>query len=172
MFKFFVTDFSASTGGNDFKFCIQLQHDELYVPPLFRFVGGLLPVYRADLGNFHPKSYMFKFFVMDFSASTGGNDFKFCIQLQHSRWVVPCLSPFQVCQHGGLLPVYRADFGNFQPKSYMFKFFVTDFSASAGGNDFKFCIQLQHDELYRASPFQVCRRSTSCLPSRLRQFSA
>ena len=139
------------------------------VPPLFRYVGGLLPVYRADLGNFQSKSYMFKFFVTDFSASAWGNDFKFCIQLQHDE-LCPA-SPFQVCRRS-TSTVYRADLGNFQPKSYMCKFFVTDFSASAGGNDFKFCIQLQHDELYRASPFQVCRRSTSCLPSRLRQFSA
>ena len=36
--------------------------------------------------------------------------------------------------------------------------------------DLKLGIQLQHDHLYRASPFQVCRTSTSCLPSRLRGF--
>ena len=136
-------------------------------PPLFRFVARLLPVYRADLGNFQPKISMFKFFVTDFSASTGGNDFKFCIQFQHDElYREPPL--FRFVAH--LLPVYRADLGNFQPKSYMFKFFVTDFSASTGGNYFKFCIQLQHDELYSASPFQVCRRSTSCFPSRLWEF--
>ena len=79
------------------------------VSPLFRFVGRLLPVYRADLGNFQPKSYMFKFFVTDFSASTGGNDFKFCIQLQHDE--LYHASPFQVCRSP--LPVYRADSDNF-----------------------------------------------------------
>ena len=49
------------------------------------------------------------------------------------------------------------------------KSFVTDFSASTGGNDFIFGIQLLHDELYRVTHFQICRTSTSCLTSRLRE---
>ena len=105
----------------------------------------------------------------DISASTGGIDFKFCTQL-----ILDELQDhlcFQVCRTStsclaGRLRLF------FRLKIRMFKFFVTDFSASTGGNDFKFYIKLQHDELYCASPFQVCRRSTSCLPSRHRQFSA
>ena len=105
----------------------------------------------------------------DISASTRGIDFKFCIQLLLDELQDHLC--FQVCQTStSCLPGRLVLF--FRLKISMFKFFVTDFSASTGGNDFKFCIQLQHDELYRASPFQVCRASTSCLPSRLRQFSA
>jgi hypothetical protein len=40
--------------------------------------------------------------------------------------------------------------------------FVTDISASPGRNDFIFDIWL--GDLYRVSPFQVYRTSTSCLP--------
>ena len=42
--------------------------------------------------------------------------------------------------------------------------FVTDISASTGRNDFIFDIWLWHGDLYRVSPFQVYRISTSCLP--------
>jgi hypothetical protein len=42
--------------------------------------------------------------------------------------------------------------------------FVTDISASTGRNDFIFDIWLWHGDLYRVSPFQVHRTSTSCLP--------
>jgi hypothetical protein len=44
------------------------------------------------------------------------------------------------------------------------KTFVTDISASTVRNDFIFDIWLLHGELYRVSPFQVYRTSTSCLP--------
>ena len=47
------------------------------------------------------------------------------------------------------------------------KTFVTDISASTGRNDFIFDIWLLHGELYRVSPFQVYRTSTSCLPHNL-----
>jgi hypothetical protein len=49
-----------------------------------------------------------------------------------------------------LLPVYRAT-----------QTFVTDISASTGRNDFIFDIWLLHGDLYRVSPFQVYRTSTS-----------
>ena len=39
--------------------------------------------------------------------------------------------------------------------------FVTDISASTGRNDFIFDIWLWHGDLYRVSPFQVYRTSTS-----------
>ena len=42
--------------------------------------------------------------------------------------------------------------------------FVTDISASTGRNDFIFDIWLWYGDLYRVSPFQVYRTSTSCLP--------
>jgi hypothetical protein len=42
--------------------------------------------------------------------------------------------------------------------------FVTDISASTGRNDFIFDRWLLHGDLYRVSPFQVYRTSTSCLP--------
>ena len=42
--------------------------------------------------------------------------------------------------------------------------FVTDISASSGRSDFIFDIWLWHGDLYRVSPFQVYRKSTSCLP--------
>jgi hypothetical protein len=44
------------------------------------------------------------------------------------------------------------------------KTFVKDISASTGRNDIIFDIWLLHGELYRVSPFQVYRTSTSCLP--------
>jgi hypothetical protein len=48
--------------------------------------------------------------------------------------------------------------------------FVTDISASTGRNDFIFDIWLWHGDLYRFSPFQVYRTSTSCLPRDLEFF--
>ena len=42
--------------------------------------------------------------------------------------------------------------------------FVTDIAASTGRNDFIFDIWLWYSDLYRVSPFQVYRTSTSCLP--------
>ena len=39
--------------------------------------------------------------------------------------------------------------------------FVTDISASTGRNDFIFDLWLWHGDLYRVSPFQVYRTSTS-----------
>jgi hypothetical protein len=44
------------------------------------------------------------------------------------------------------------------------KTFITVISASTGRNDFIFDIWLWHCDLYRVSPFQVYRTSTSCLP--------
>ena len=41
--------------------------------------------------------------------------------------------------------------------------FCKDISASTGRNDFIFDIWLWHGDLYRVSPFQVYRTSTSCL---------
>jgi hypothetical protein len=48
--------------------------------------------------------------------------------------------------------------------------FVTDISASIGRNDFIFDIWLWYGDLYRFSPFQVYRTSTSCLQCDLEFF--
>jgi hypothetical protein len=50
------------------------------------------------------------------------------------------------------------------------KTFVTDISAFTGRNDFIFDIWLWHGDLYRVSPFQVYRTSTSCLQCNLEFF--
>jgi hypothetical protein len=47
---------------------------------------------------------------------------------------------------------------------------VTDISASTGRNDFIFDIWLLYGDLYRVSPFQVYRTSTSCLQCDLEFF--
>jgi hypothetical protein len=47
---------------------------------------------------------------------------------------------------------------------------VTDISASTGRNDFIFDIWLWQGDLYRVSPFQVYRTSTSCLQCDLEFF--
>ena len=60
-----------------------------------------------------------------------------------------------------LLPVNSATW-NFSCLGVM-KIFVTVISASTGRNDFIFDIWLWHGDLYRVSPFQVYRTSTSCL---------
>ena len=48
--------------------------------------------------------------------------------------------------------------------------FVTDIAASTGRNDLIFDIWLWHGDLYRVSPFQVYRISTSCLQCNLEFF--
>jgi hypothetical protein len=97
-------------------------------------------------------------YVADISASTGRNDFIFDIWLWHGD--LYCVSPFQV---------YRTSTSCLQCdlKFFMFavmKTFVTVISAFTGRNDFIFVIWLWHGDLYRVSPFQVYRTSTSCLP--------
>ena len=97
-------------------------------------------------------------FVTDISASTGRNDFIFDIWLWHGD--LYRVSPFQV---------YRTSTSCLQCDLEFFMFavmktFVTVISASTGRNDFIFDIWLWHGDLYRVSPFQVYRTSTSCLP--------
>ena len=121
------------------------------IPPLFR-EGAILqspcPSVRTDI-----------------SASTEGIDLKFCIQLQHDVYSIRFF--FQV--HRTPTSCFLDRLGLFLGfKMRHSKIFVTDSSAFTEGIDLKYGIQLQHDQLYRASPFQVCRTSTSCLPSRLR----
>jgi hypothetical protein len=97
-------------------------------------------------------------FVTDISASIGRNDFIFDIWL----WYVDLyrFSPFQV---------YRTSTSCLQCDLEFFMFavmktFVTVISTSTGRNDFIFDIWFWHVDLYRVSPFQVYRTSTSCLP--------
>ena len=97
-------------------------------------------------------------FVTDISASTGRNDFIFDIWLWHGD--LYRVSPFLV---------YRTSTSCLQCDLEFFMFavmktFVTVISASTGRNDFIFDIWLWHGDLYRVSPFQVYRTSTSCLP--------
>ena len=97
-------------------------------------------------------------FVTDISASTGRNDFIFDIWLWHGN--LYRVSPFQV---------YRTSTSCLQCDLEFFMFavmktFVTVISVSTGRNDFIFDIWLWHGDLYRVSPFQVYRTSTSCLP--------
>jgi hypothetical protein len=97
-------------------------------------------------------------FVTDISASTGRNDFIFYIWLWHGD--LYRVTPFQV---------YRTSTSCLQCDLEFFMFavmktFVTVISASTGRNDFIFDIWLWHGDLYRVSPFQVYRTSTSCLP--------
>ena len=94
----------------------------------------------------------------DFSAIPEGIHLEFCIHLHHHKgrdteaFQIPLTSTS--CLAGQL----RQFSG---PKMHTFKIFVTDFSASIEGIDFKCGILRQHDELYCASLFQVCRISAN-----------
>jgi hypothetical protein len=76
------------------------------------------------------------------------------------------VSPFQVyCTSTSYLPC-DLEFFMFA----IMKIFVTDISASTRRNYFIFDIWLWHGDLYRVSPFQAYRTSTSCLPCDLEFF--
>ena len=70
------------------------------------------------------------------------------------------VSPFQVYRTSTSCLPRDLEFFMFA----VMKTFVTDISASTGRNDFIFDMWLLHGDLYRVSPFQVYRTSTSCLP--------
>ena len=97
-------------------------------------------------------------FVKDVSAATGRNYFNFDTWLWHND--LYRVSPFQVYRTSTSSLPLDLEFFMFA----VIKTFVTDISASTGRNDFIFDIWLLHGELYRVSPFQVYRTSTSCLP--------
>jgi hypothetical protein len=105
-----------------------------------------------------------KTFVTDISASTGRNDFIFEIWLLHGD--LYRVSPFQAYRTSTSCLQYDLEFVMFA----VMKTFVTDISASTGRNDFIFDIWLLHGDLYRVSPFQVYRTSTSGLPCDLEFF--
>jgi hypothetical protein len=107
-----------------------------------------------------------KIFVTDISASTGRNDFIFDIWLLHGD--LYRFSPFQVYSTSTCISCLQCDLEFFM--FAVINTFVTDISASTGRNDFIFGIWLLHDDLYRFSPFQVYRTSTSCLQCDLEFF--
>ena len=96
-------------------------------------------------------------FVTDISASTGRNDFIFDRWLWHGD--LYRVSAFQVYHTSTSCLQCDLEFFMFA----VIKTFVTVISASTGTNDFIFDIWLWHGDLYRVSPFQVYRTSTSCL---------
>jgi hypothetical protein len=151
--KTFVTDVSASTGRNDFIFDMWLWHGDLYLVSPFQVYCTSTSCLPCDLEFF--MFAVMKIFVTDISASTGRNDFIFDIWLCHGD--LCHISPFQVyCTSTSCL---QCDLEFFM--FAVIKTFVTDISASTGRNDFIFVIWLLHGELYRISPFQVYRTSTS-----------
>ena len=120
--------------------------------PLSRFTAHLFTV---RLRIFHV--CFSENFVTDISASTGRNDFIFEIWLLHGE--LYRVSPFQVSRTSPSCLQCHLELFMFS----VIETFVTDISASTGRNDFIFEIWLLHGELYRVSPFQVYRTSTSCL---------
>jgi hypothetical protein len=153
--KTFVTDISASTGRNDFIFDMWLWHGDLYRVSPFQVYCTSTSCLPSELEFF--MFAVMKIFVTDISASTGRNDFIFDIWFWHGD--LYRVSPFQV---------YRTSTSCLQCDLEFFMFaviktFVTDISASTGRNDFIFDIWLLHGELYRVSPIQVYRTSSSCL---------
>ena len=156
--KIFVTDISASTGRNNFIFDIWLLHGDLYRFSPFQVysTSTCTSCLRCDLEFF--MFAVINTFVTDISASTGRNDFIFDIWLLHGE--LYCVSPFQVYRTSTSCLPRDLEFFMFA----VMKTFVTDISASTGRNDFIFGIWLLHGDLYRFSPFQVYRTSTSRLP--------
>jgi hypothetical protein len=75
-------------------------------------------------------------------------------------WPLYRVSPFQVYRTSTSCLQCNLEFFMFA----VMKTFVTVISASTGRNDFIFDIWLWHGDLYRVSPFEVYRTSTSCLP--------
>jgi hypothetical protein len=139
-----------------------LWHGDLYHVSPFQVYCTSTSCLPCDLEFF--MFAIMKIFVTDISASTGRNDFIFDTWLWHGD--LYHVSPFQVyCTSTSCLPC-DLEFFMFA----VMKTFVTDISASTGRNDFIFDIWLLHGDLYRISPFQAYRTSTSCLPCHLRIF--
>ena len=153
--KTFVTDISVSTGRNDFIFDMWLWHGDLYRVSSFQVYRTSTSCLPHDLEFF--MFAVMKTFVTDISVSTGRNDLIFDMWLWHGD--LYRVSSFQVyCTSTSCLP-HDLEFFMFA----VMKTFVTDISASTGRNDFIFDMWLWHGDLYRVSPFQVYRTSTSCL---------
>jgi hypothetical protein len=154
--KTFVTNISASTRRNDFIFDIWFLHGELYRVYPFQVYHTSTSCLQYDLEFFI--FAVMKTFVTNISASTGGNDFIFDIWFLHGE--LYRVYPFQIYHTSTSSLQYDLEFFMFA----VMKTFVTVISASTGRNDFIFDIWLWHGDLYRITPFQVYRTSTSCLP--------
>ena len=135
---------------------IILSKSNFVIPPLIEYCNHLVrPSVRLSV---RPSVHTF---VIDISASTGRSDLIFDIWLWHGD--LYCVSPFQVYRTSTSCLQCDLEFLMFA----VMKTFVTVISASTGRNDFIFDIWLWHVDLYRVSPFQVYRTSTSCLPCNL-----
>ena len=141
---------------NDFIFDTWLWHSDLYHVSPFQVYCTSTSCLPCDLELF--MFAVIKTFATDILASTGRNDFIFDIWLLHGE--LYHVSPFQVYRISTFCLPHDLEFFMFA----VIKTFVTDISASTGRNDFIFDIWLLHGDLYRVSPFQVYRTSTSCLP--------
>ena len=133
------------------------RNNYIYIICYFIFQNYYTPTRREGAILQSPCPSSVHTFVTDISASTGRNDFIFDIWFWHGD--LYHVSPFQV---------YRTSTSCLQCDLEIFMFvvmktFVTVISASIGRNDFIFDIWLWHGDLYRVSPFQVYRTSTSCL---------
>ena len=137
-------------------FYMWLWHGNLYRVSPFQVYCTSTSCLPCDLEFF--MFAVIKTFVTDISASTGRNDFILDIWLLHGE--LYHVSPFQVYRISTFCLPHDLEFFMFA----VIKTFVTDISASTGRNDFIFDIWLLHGDLYRVSPFQVYRTSTSCLP--------
>ena len=121
-------------------------HPTVFIPPLVE--RGYIAITLSVRPSVHT-------FIKDVSAATGRNDFIFDTWLWHSD--LYRVSPFQAYRTSTSCLPRDLEFFMFA----VIKTFATDISASTGRNDFIFDIWLLHDDLYRVSPFQVYRTSTS-----------
>ena len=131
---------------------------DYHISSVYRFLIFIPPLYECGLYCNHLVRPSVHTFVTDISASTGRNDFIFDRWLWHGD--LYHVSPFQVYHTSTSCLQCDLEFFMFA----VMKTFVTVISASTGRNDFIFDIWLWHGDLYRVSPFQVYRTSTSCLP--------
>ena len=94
--------------------------------------------------------------VTYFSATTYRNELKFGMHLWHYELYRVC--EFHWCR---MSTSCLLDFVHTCVRPEIIS--VTHFSATAYGNDLKFCMRFWHHELYRVCEFHWCRMSTSCI---------
>ena len=156
--KTFVTDISASTGRNDFIFDMWLWHGDLYRVSPFQVYCTSTSCLPSELEffMFAGRNENFRNRYLSFYWKKW-----FYIWYMVLAWrFVPCL-PFPGLPHIYFLFTVRLIiFHVCRNKNFCNR---SDISASTGRNYFIFDIWLLHGELYRVSPIQVYRTSTSCL---------
>ena len=140
-------------GGGGTRIC-------LIIPPLVE--RGAIHVLQSPCPSVCPSVHTF---VKDVSAATGRNDFIFDTWLWHSD--LYHVSPFQAYHTSTSCLPCDLEFFMFAVVKTLYYRCI---SASTGRNDFIFDIWLWHGDLYRVSPFQVYRTSTSCLQCDLEFF--